>query len=115
MDFFSQGNEQYTNQNYDKAIKLYKKAIEQDENSSSSYYNLAVCLIKQKKYKEAIVVLREALKILQDSKYFFNLAYCYLQLDNLKPALRYFNLAWSLNYSDQDCAKAINLILKQKK
>lgn len=115
MNFFSEGNEQYSNQNYAKAIKLYKKAIEQNENTSSSYYNLAVCLIKQQNFKEAILILREALKLSQDSKYFFNLAYCYLQLDDYKSALRYFNLSWSINNSDTDCEKAINLIIKRLK
>lgn len=114
MNFFSEGNEQYLKQNYEEAIKLYKKAIKEKENESSSHYNLAVCLIKQKKFDEAIVVLHEALKLSTNSKYFFNLAYCHMQLMDYKKAIRYFNIAWALNYSDDDCRKAIAVIMKTK-
>lgn len=115
MDFFYEANEQYSSKHYDKAIDLYKKAIKNNENISSSYYNLAVCLIKQFKYNEAIIILKKSLTLSLDSKYFFNLAYCYFQLNDYKNALRLFNLSWSLNPSDTDCQKAISIILSSYK
>lgn len=71
-------------------------------------------LNKEKKLDEAIIVLHEALKVSNNSKYFFNLAYCHFQLNDFKKALRYFNIAWALNDSDEDCKKAISLIMKSK-
>ena len=49
-------------------------------------------------------------KKIKDSKYFFNIAYCYSMLKDDIKALRYFNLAWALDNLDTDCERAIKLI-----
>ncbi len=63
--------------------------------------------------KKAIEMITKALELYQDSKYFFNLAYCYSMINNNSKALRYFNLAWALDNADIDCEKAISLILSK--
>lgn len=112
MNYFQKANELYNTKDYKKAIELYQKAIEVKENESAAYYNSAVCFIKLTKYESAISLLKKAICLKTDSKYFFNLGYCYAMLKDNKKALIYFNTAWSMDNSDKDCEKAINLILE---
>ncbi|OFI06110.1 tetratricopeptide repeat protein [Clostridium acetireducens DSM 10703] len=113
MSYFQQANNLYSNRNYKKAIAMYKKALHAKENEASSLYNAAVCFIKLKDLKKAISLLELAINKKRESKYFFNLAYCYVLLKNHKKALIYFNTAWSLDPSDKDCEKAINIIMNK--
>lgn len=110
MNFFNEGNKLYNDQDYEKAIDYYKKAIENNENQGGSYYNCGVCFIKLKDYNSAINMLKKAIEIQRDSKYYFNLGYCYAMKENTHKALINFNLAWALNNDDTDCEKAINLL-----
>lgn len=115
MNYFSEANRLYNTKEYEKAIQFYKKAVEYKENEACSYYNSGVCFIKLKNYSEAITMLKEALKLQRDSKYFFNLGYCYAMQENNNKALIYFNMSWALDNKDKDCEKAINLILSKYK
>ena len=110
MNFFNEGNKHYNLKDYEKAIDLYKNSIENNENTACSYYNCGVCYIKLKDFDKAIEMIKTALTMQQESKYYFNLAYCYAMKEESKKALIYFNMAWSLDSSDNDCEKAINLI-----
>ena len=83
MSNFSKGNELYNTRNYSDAINYYKKALDNDECKCHSYYNAGVCYIKLKQYEKAIEMITKALELYQDSKYFFNLAYCYSMINNL--------------------------------
>lgn len=112
MDYFNEANQCYNLKEYEKALKYYKKAIENKTYEACSYYNSAVCCIKLKEFDKAIELLKSALSLKKDSKYFFNLAYCYAMINNNKKALVYFNTAWSLDHEDKECEKAINLIVK---
>lgn len=112
MSYFQKANELYNSHSYKQAINLYKKAIENKENEACAHYNSAVCLIKLKEYEKAILHLKSALVLKQDSKYYFNLAYCYSMIGNSSKSLLYFNTSWAMNHEDEDCNKAINLILK---
>ena len=102
MNFFSEGNKLYNSQDYLRAIDCYKRAVAKKENEACSYYNAGVCFIKLKDYDNAITMIQNALSLQKDSKYYFNLGYCY--------ALVNFNMAWALNNDDDDCEKAIKLI-----
>ena len=115
MNYFQKANELYNTKDYKKAIELYQKAIEVKENEAAAYYNSAVCFIKLKEYERAISLLKNAISIKMDSKYFFNLGYCYAMLKDNKKALIYFNTSWTLDNSDKDCEKAINLIIESYK
>lgn len=115
MTFFNQANELYNKKNYKEAITLYKKSIASNENEASCLYNTAVCYIKLKQYNPAIEFLNKALFLKKDSKYYFNLAYCYAMLKSFKEALYFFNVSWCLDEKDEDCDKAIKLILTEYK
>lgn len=112
MSYFQKANDYYNIKDYKKAIDMYEKAIKHKDNEASSFYNSAVCFIKLKDYKKAIPLLKSAINLKMESKYFFNLAYCYTMLEDNKKALVYFNTAWTLDNNDNDCEKAINIILK---
>lgn len=114
MDYFSKANVFYNSKEYEKALCFYKKALDEDDsNTASCYYNSSVCQIKLKKFHEAIDFLNKAITLKEESKYYFNLAYCYALTGNNKDALYFFNKAWCLNEDDEDCEKAIDLILKK--
>jgi tetratricopeptide (TPR) repeat protein len=112
MNYFEMANNLYNDKKFYDAFHMYKKSIEEGESISSSLYNAAVCLIKLKKFDDAMVYLKEAIEIKSDSKYFFNLAYCYAMTNKKDLALQYFNTAWSYDNDDTDSEKAINLILQ---
>ena len=113
MRYFSEANKYYNSKEYKKAISYYRKSIADKENEACSYYNAGVCFIKLKDYNNAICMLKVAISYQRESKYYFNLAYCYAMLNENKKALLNFNLAWAINNNDEDCKKAMNLILKK--
>lgn len=115
MNFFNEGNKYYNLKDYEKAIDFYKMSIENNEHIACSYYNSGVCYIKLKNFDRAVEMIKVALSTQQESKYFFNLAYCYAMKDDMKKALIYFNMSWSLDPSDTDCEKAISLIMAKNK
>lgn len=115
MDYFELANEQYNSKNYYKAIDLYKKAVSTGINEASSLYNCAVCFIKLKNYGSAISLLKSAINKKEDSKYYFNLGFCFTMLSDNKKALLNFNRAWALDNYDEDCKKAIDNILNTLK
>jgi len=110
MGYFNEGNDLYNKKDYEKAIDFYKKAVNKNEHGACSYYNAGVCFIKLKDYDNAIIMLKKALILQRESKYHFNLGYCYAMKEYNNKALLNFNLAWALNNEDEDCEKAINLI-----
>lgn len=115
MNYFSEGNKFYNDSDYKSAIFAYKKSIEMKDNIPCSYYNIGVCYIKLKEYSLGIDFLKKAIAIQEESKYFFNLAYCYTMKNEVKKALINFNIAWSLDNSDYECERAIDLITSKNK
>lgn len=112
MSYFQKANDYYNSKDYKKAINMYEQAIKFKDNEASSLYNSAVCFIKLTEYQKAIPLLKSAIKLKMESKYFFNIGYCYTMLNDNKKALVYFNTAWCLDNDDTDCEKAINIIIK---
>lgn len=115
MSYFNKANECYNNKDYTNALTLYLKSIKFKENETSSLYNAAVCLIKLCYYEKASILLKRAIIIREDSRYYFNLGYCKIMLKDKKKALIYFNKAWALDNSDKECERAISIITKSYK
>lgn len=113
MEYFKKGNDYYNEQNYKKAVEIYKKAIKNRDSEIASMYNMALCYIKQEEYNKAIQVLKIAAEKNPTESYFFNLAYAYVMAKNFKKALIYFNRAWALSPEDKDCEIMINHILER--
>lgn len=112
MSYFQEANNLYNTREYKKAITLYQKAAESKDNEAAALYNAAVCFIKLREFNKSVELLKCAINKKSESKYFFNLGYCYTMLKDNRKALIYFNTAWSLDNNDNDCEKAINLIIK---
>jgi tetratricopeptide (TPR) repeat protein len=115
MSYFQKANDFYNTKDYKRAIAMYQKAIEIKENEAAAFYNAAVCFIKLNQYEKAISLLKTAISQKKESRYFFNLGYCYTMIKDNKKALVYFNTAWALDNTDKDCEKAINLIVNNYK
>lgn len=115
MNYFEKANKYYNKKDYINAINLYKKSIEIKQNEAAALYNSAVCLIKLKAYENAIDLIKKAIHLKSDSRYFFNLGYCYAMLSNNRKALICFNTAWSLDNDDSDCERAVNKIIEYYK
>jgi tetratricopeptide (TPR) repeat protein len=115
MRYFQRANDVYNTKNYKEAISLYKEAIYMKDNEPSSLYNCAVCFMHLKEYKKAIPLLISAIDINRESKYYFNLGYCYSMGNDKQKALKSFLRAYALNSDDKDCEKAIELLLKTYK
>ena len=113
MSYFNDGNKYYNNKDYSKALENYIESIDIGENESCAYYNAGVCYIKLKDFNSAIDMLKKALYIQKESKYYFNLGYCYSMKNHLDKALRLFNMAWSIDPDDEECEKAVNLIISR--
>jgi tetratricopeptide (TPR) repeat protein len=111
MGLFNEANILCNNKEYTKAIAIYKKCIDNDEETEQAYYNLGTCYIKMKEYNKAIDTFRTVLKINDTyANAYYNLGYVYSMIDDCKKAYRCFNIAWSLNNEDQECEKAIKLL-----
>lgn len=108
--YFEKANEFYRAKDYTKALSLYKKAIKENDNKPNSLYNAGVCYIKIKEYSDALELIKQALELgYQESKVYFNAGFCYTMLNDNKNAYLNFNIAWSLDNTDEDCEKAIKL------
>lgn len=110
MNNFNEGNKFYNLKDYKKAIQYYEKCVEDHFNEACSYYNIGVCYIKLKEFDLSIPYLKQAISLQLESRYVFNLAYCYAMKEITSKALYLFNLAWSLDPEDSECEKAVNII-----
>jgi len=63
MEWFSKGYKASMANNYDEAIRCFKKAIAIIPNFSSAYQNLGSIYIKREKFDEAMVMLKKAIEI----------------------------------------------------
>ncbi len=113
MNNFNEGNKYYNLKDYKKAIKYYQKCVDSKFNEACCYYNIGVCLIKLKDFDSAILTLNKAISFQIESKYIFNLAYCYAMKEITSKALYLFNLAWSLDPNDKECEKAVGLLISK--
>lgn len=115
MSYFNQANKLYQSRDYETAISYYQKSIYQDVHTACSYFNIGVCLIKLGKFDEAITALKNAIELQPESKYYFNLGYCYSQKNINNKALRLFNIAWSMCPEDDECERAVDITLSRLK
>ncbi|MGL4573042.1 MAG: tetratricopeptide repeat protein [Clostridium sp.] len=108
---FAKGNYLYSIGDYENAITQYEKEIDSDSvNKQECYFNIGTSLIKLEKYHTAIPLFQQALGMGVESKYLYNLGYCYAQITNKDKALICFKKSLILNPDDKDCIKAIRIL-----
>lgn len=101
LKIFDKGNHYFTNQNFDKAIEMYDKIIENGQANQQYYYQAltqkAKILHKKTNYKEAINYFSATLKLIdvQQKKQvgiiFYYRALSFIALENFENALIDFN------------------------
>ncbi len=73
---YNEANEAFAAKDFDAAIEKYKKILELDPNQFVVIYNLGMCYINKKMFKEAVEVLKKGLNIQsEDANANFYLAY----------------------------------------
>jgi|GEM_PF-1035015 len=88
------GNEQLKNNQYKKAIQLYKRAIELKPDYADAYFNLAKAYNSDGNKKYAISTYEELLKISpNDVEALTNLGECYKETNNPFEARKYYQKA----------------------
>ena len=85
------------NDNFDDAVKSFKKAIELNPKHSMALYEVGVICEKRKDYDAAIKNYTESLRIKENSEAFQSLGVCYLKKGMLKEAYRNLTKAMLLN------------------
>mgnify|MGYP001619429227 CR=1 FL=1 len=85
------------NDNFDNALKSFKKAIGLNPKHSMAWYESGIVYEQQKNYDEAIKSYTESLRIRESSEAFQSLGVCYLKRGMLKEAYRNLVKAMLLN------------------
>lgn len=82
----------------EKAIDEFKKAIELNPAESAAYYNLGLCYLRLKCFKEAIEPLEKYIESHSDSAFaHYNLGCAYSKTGQETEALEEYNRALQLN------------------
>ena len=96
-DWRIEGNKRYLKGDYHSAIKLYSKAILEDEFNYQAFFNRGVAYHDLGLFREAIIDFTEVIKL--NSKFseaFKSRALSYYSLNESKKALEDYNMATQL-------------------
>ena len=103
--------------NIDKSIEYLQEVLRIKKDYLPGYRHLIDCLMKVKKFHQALDVLRNLLnlKINKDNQYviYHNIGSCYYGLNNFKSALKFFLKAHQLNGSFQETLLSLGMLYSQ--
>lgn len=106
---YNSGVDFYSKQEYDKAIKSFKNASEQQNIKPQVYYNLALSHQQVKEYDKAIIAYHKFLALNpKDYDGLYNLALVYYLKQNYEKAVEYFKECTELK-KDETGVKALTL------
>lgn len=110
-EHLNKGDSYFRNNEINKAIKEFKKAIEADPNFALAYNNLGEVYAFLEMYKEAIHEYERALEISQElSEVHFNMVISYILLKNYDLARKHID---TLNKLGVDTKILINLLARE--
>lgn len=102
-EFKIQGNDAFSKNQFEKALKLYQKAIDKDPNQPTYYTNKASVYIKLEQYQNALIECQNALKNKPDNiRALVRASICCTKLGDLTKAFDYLEEAEK--HTDQDQA-----------
>ena len=103
--------------NIDKSIEYLQEVIRIKKDYLPGYRQLIDCLMKVKKFHQALDVLRNLLnlKINKDNQYviYHNIGSCYYGLNNFKSALKFFLKAHQLNNRFHETLLSLGMVCSQ--
>ena len=103
--------------NIDKSIEYLQEVIRIKKDYLPGYRQLIDCLMKVKKFHQALDVLRNLLnlKINKDNQYviYHNIGSCYFGLNNFKSALKFFLKAHQLNNRFHETLLSLGMVCSQ--
>ena len=86
------------NEELEKAIDEFKKAIELNPTNSAPYYNLGLCCLRLGRFREAINPLETYVKFHPNRAFaYYNLGYVYAKIGEEDKSLAAYNKALQLN------------------
>lgn len=107
--FYNSGVDAYGKQDYEKAIKYFKLATEQENVRPQVYYNLALTYQCMKEYDRAIVTYNKFLESNPlDYDGLYNLALTYYTKENFSKAIEFFEKCVEIK-TEEDSVKALVL------
>lgn len=105
----------YDEQKYAQSATLYKRVVK----NSEGYYNLANALYQEHHYQEAISMYQKSLSknSAMKAKILHNIGNCYVQMDALESAKRYYEdaLKSAQNPLTKENLEYVNKVLREKK
>ncbi len=105
--YFKKGNAFYFENQYEKAIAAYEKAIELKPDFSEAYSNRGVALGNLSRYEEAILSHDKAIKLKPDTpSSWYNRACCYALQENVEKTVLDLKKAIDLDSAYREQAKS---------
>jgi tetratricopeptide (TPR) repeat protein len=96
-NYFDEGNKFYNNNEYDKAIQNYDKAIELNDKESKYYNSKGLTLKSLGNYNEAIVNFDKAIEKCKDAKFYINKGNALYSLAKYEEVLKCCELGIKIN------------------
>ncbi|KAL4230582.1 Suppressor of G2 allele of SKP1 [Mactra antiquata] len=102
-ELFGQANDEFINENYEKAAKLYTDAIELERNRDDTFCNRAQAYIKLNRFKEAVEDANEALVLNpNNAKAFLRKGMALFYLEEYQPAKDAFSEGLKIDAEDNN-------------
>lgn len=116
LAFLYLGNEYYDQKSYDKALEIYKKALDKSPNHSGMKLNIAAVYRQKKDYDKAIETCNEVLKDNEEySSAYASLAKIELARKDYKKALEIIKKAYGLYWDDANLLGAASVVYHYNK
>lgn len=114
LEYYDLGIEEFQNENYEKAISNYKKAIVFDKDFAFAYDNLGITYRKLNRFDEAIDAYEKSLKIDPNGQVpLQNIAIAYIYKKEYKKAIKYYEKLAKLDDSNPEVFYGIGNIYVQ--
>lgn len=105
--FYNSGIDSFNRKDYEKAIKFFKQALEQEHVRPQVYYNIGLTYQSMNDYDLAVVSYKKFLEANpEDYDGLYNIALAYFKLGNYPKAIEYFKRCLETK-SEEDVIKAL--------
>lgn len=105
--FYNSGIDSFNRKDYEKAIKFFKQALEQEHVRPQVHYNIGLTYQSMKDYDLAVASYKKFLEANpEDYDGLYNIALAYFKLNNYPKAIEYFKTCLEIK-SEDDVIKAL--------